>query len=88
MNTVDIYPKIIDRQKLKENSQIIFRNRELIIEKEEQSVDNMVLRFKIGDGIKTYDALPYVSSLYSLFPEFCLCDSKYENSINIHLKED
>ena len=80
-------PKMFNKDYLNENGHIIFRERELIIEKEQKG-ENTMLRFKIGDGVKPYNALQYISSMYALFPKICLCDTNYDNCLNIKFSED
>ena len=63
MNCLSLIPKTYDKDTIR-GSVKIFRDRELIVESEGTG-DNTVLRFKIGDGVKPYSALPYVSSMYS-----------------------
>jgi hypothetical protein len=67
----------------------VFRNRELIIEKESDGVEeHTVFRFKIGDGLTTYKNLKYVSSMYSLLPEICLCNKDYSSKLVINFNEE
>jgi hypothetical protein len=73
---------MFDREYLKQHNNIVFKDRELIIEKE-QNGENTMLRFKIGDGVKPYGLLQYVSSLYALFPNICLCDNEYKSCLTI-----
>lgn len=75
-------PKVYSREYLKENGHLIFKKRELIIEREEIG-ENVMLRFKIGDGVRPYSMIQYVSSLYALYPEICMCDKEYNTCLNI-----
>ena len=86
MKEFTIMPKMYDRQYLKDHCNMIFKNRELIIESE-KSGENTTLRFKICDGHTPYSSLNYISSLYALYPQFCLCDSSYNNCVNISFEE-
>jgi hypothetical protein len=82
-----LIPKIFDRSYLKNNPNIVFRDRELVVEKDRMG-ENTVLRFKIGDGIRTYDMLQYVSSLYALYPNICLFDKNYDNCFTVLFNND
>ena len=82
MKEFTIITKIYDKQYLKDHNNIVFKDRELIIERE-VSGENVMLRFKIGDGIKQYNSLQYVSSLYALFPNICLCDKEYKSCFTL-----
>lgn len=82
MNTVKVYPKEYTREYMKDHGNMIFRERELIVEKD-MNGDNVVLRFKIGDGIRPYSQLQYISSLYALFPEVSLFNKDYSNGITL-----
>lgn len=86
MKEFKVFPKMYDRSYLKDHGDLIFRDRELVIERE-MTGDNVVLRFKIGDGIRPYSALQYVSSMYALYPSVCLFDGKYENCIELSFEE-
>ena len=87
MKNMTIIPNIYDKSYLIEHSSRVFKARELIIEREIVG-DQTMLRFKIGDGVKPYSALQYVSSLYALFPKIDLCDTEYKNCITISFKKD
>lgn len=86
MKEFTIVPKMYDRQFLKENNNMVFKNRELIVEKE-TSGENVTLRFKIGDGHTPYQFLNYISSLYALYPEFCMCDTEYKSCAVISFED-
>ena len=69
---------------MKENGSIVFLDRELIVEVSEGSdSSNTVYRFKVGDGVTPYSQLPYVSSIYSLFPFVNIFDKNYSKGIEI-----
>ena len=82
MNQVKICPKEYTRDYMKDHGNMIFRDREIVVEKD-QNGDNVVLRFKIGDGVRPYNQLQYVSSLYSLFPEVSFFNKDYSNGITL-----
>lgn len=82
MVSLTVIPKRFERSSIK-NSDIVFRDRELIVEYEGNDVSNQVLRFKIGDGIHQYKDLSYVSSLYALYPHIMLYDSNYTHCIKM-----
>ena len=83
---MNIIPKAYTRDYLDENSNIVFRDRELIVEVDKgTSKDDTTFRFKIGDGIKSYSALPYISSLYALFPKVVLYNIDYSTELAISL---
>lgn len=81
MKSLSILPKTFNKEDIK-GSAIIFRDRELVVESDGDG-DNTVLRFKIGDGIKPYNALPYVSSMYALYPFVYLYNKDYTNCIKL-----
>lgn len=82
---ITIIPKILTKEYLTKNSSIVFKNRELIIEKDFDGIDeHTVYRFKIGDGISSYQNLKYVSNIYSLLPEFSLCNKDYSSELVIN----
>ena len=89
MNELTIVPKIINKSQLSTNGNLFIPiDRELIIEEDMQTPDDkssIIYRFKIGNGISSYKELPYVSSLYSLFPKVLFCDSSYENCLTLKL---
>ena len=88
MATIKLVPKAFTKEYLKQNASTVFQDRELIVEVEKGSTkENTVLRFKIGDGVKPYSQLPYVSSLYALFPSVNLCDNNYQNILKISLED-
>jgi hypothetical protein len=83
---------VIKLKKLKKSEladmHFVPKDRELIVEEDvKDSDDKSVYRFKVGDGMRTYSDLPYVSSLYSLFPNVLLCDQNYTRSIELKFKE-
>lgn len=82
MKEFTLVPNMYDRKYLRENGHKIFKDRELIIEKD-VSGENVMLRFKIGDGIRPYSELQYISSMYALYPSICLCDSEYETCFKL-----
>ena len=86
MKEFTVIPKIFDKSYLKDNCNLIFKDRELITEKEVNG-ENVTLRFKLGDGHTPYKDLRYISSLYALYPNFYLCDSSYNGCINISFNE-
>lgn len=86
MKEFTVFPKVYDRKYLKEHDHIIFKNRELVIERDGTG-DNVMLRFKIGDGIRPYRDLQYISSMYALYPSVCLFDGDYENCFTLSFEE-
>jgi hypothetical protein len=83
---------VIKLKKLKKSeladTHFVPKDRELIVEEDvKDSDDKSVYRFKVGDGMRPYSDLPYVSSLYSLFPNVLLCDTNYTRSIELQFKE-
>ena len=90
MKNIDVVAKQFDRKYLKENNHIVFKNRELIIEREtsDDPESGDMFRFKIGDGITPYRNLKYTSTIYALFPNVCLYDSNYETCVSISLGGD
>ena len=88
MKQLDVVVKEFSRDYLKENGTIIFRNREFIVEKDDSNPENVMYRFKIGDGVLPYSALPYISNLYALFPNFTLFDKQYTHCINIKFSNE
>ena len=87
MKELNVLSKVFDKEYLKENGHIIFKNRELIVERD-KGVDesDTTYRFKIGDGITPYNSLKYISSIYNLFPSFTYYDKDYETAIHFSLK--
>ena len=86
MNNLTIAIKKFTKKYLSENSQIVFKNRELIMEEDNDGVrEHIVYRFKIGDGVTPYNELRYISSLYSLIPNVIFYDSDYKNSVVLEL---
>lgn len=81
--------KTFDKKYLKQNSTIIFKNRELIVEMEKpDSVeDEPTYRFKVGDGITPYALLPYVSSLYALVPDICFYNKDSTSCVKLNFLE-
>lgn len=89
MNNLNVLMKKFTKDYLKSNSDIVFKNRELIIEEDCDGVsEHSVFRFKIGDGITPYCDLKYISSLYTLFPNIILYDEDYNNSITLKFTEE
>ena len=87
MESVVVKLKRLKKSELAE-THFIPKCRELIIEEDvNESADKTVCRFKIGDGMRQYSDLPYISSLYSLFPSVLLCDQNYTRSIELKFKE-
>ena len=83
---------VIELKKMKKselvNSAFVPKLRELIVEEDVgDSEDKAVYRFKIGDGMRRYSELPYISSIYSLFPTVLLCDPNYTRSVELKFKE-
>lgn len=76
---------VFDKKYLSENSHLVFRYRELIveIEKSDNPEQTDTYRFKIGDGVTPYKDLKYVSTIYSLFPSFKLFDRDYKKCVEI-----
>lgn len=64
---------------------MILRDKELLVETEGED-NELVVRFKIGDGKTTYSQLKYISSLYDLFPNFKLYNNDYSLGINVNFK--
>jgi hypothetical protein len=65
---------------------MILKNRELLVETEGEG-DELVVRFKLGDGKTTYSQLKYISSLYDLFPNFKMYNNDYSLGINVNFKD-
>lgn len=79
-----IVPKAYTKKYLEENSSIVFKDREFIVEVEKgTNSEDSTLRFKVGDGVRPYYSLPYVSSLYALFPNIKLCNVDYSKELSI-----
>ena len=53
------------------------------IEKSDNPEQTDTYRFKIGDGVTPYKDLKYVSTIYSLFPNFKLFDREYKKCVEI-----
>lgn len=87
MGSVKLIPKLLNRKYVLENDNIIPKDREFIVE-----VDNGVdeesttYRFKIGDGKTVYSKLPYISSIYALFPKFMLYSKQYDKSVEVNFR--
>jgi hypothetical protein len=81
--------KTFDKEYLKQNSTIIFKSRELIveIEKPDNVEDEPTYRFKVGDGITPYTLLPYVSSLYALVPNICFYNKDSTSCVKLNFLE-
>ena len=87
MDVYSVIPKAYDKKYLEEHSNIIFRERELIIEVEKGTTpEDTIFRFKVGDGIKPYNALSYSSSIYALFPKIILYNTDYSKGISLSLE--
>lgn len=87
MKELNVLAKVFDRNYLKEHAHIIFKDRELIIEKDSGiGEQDTTYRFKIGDGITPYSNLSYISSIYNLFPNFTYYDNDYTTAIHFSLK--
>lgn len=81
--TAKSYPKEDMKTKY---SDIILKDRELLVETEGEG-DELIVRFKVGDGKTPYSQLKYISTLYDLYPNFKLYSSDYTLGLNIALKE-
>lgn len=81
--------KTFDKEYLKQNSTIIFKSRELIveIEKPDNAEEEPTYRFKVGDGITPYTLLPYVSSLYALVPNICFYNKDSTSCVKLNFSE-
>ena len=88
MKQLDVVVKEFSREYLKENGTMIFQDRELIVEKDQTSPENVMYRFKLGNGILPYSELPYISNLYALFPNFKLFNKQYTQCINIKFSNE
>lgn len=87
MKELNVLAKVFDKEYLRENNHIIFKNRELIVERDPGTDDSdTTYRFKIGDGVTPYRDLKYISSIYNLFPSFTYYDKDYETAIHFNLK--
>lgn len=88
MNNLTITVKKFTKEYLKENSDIVFRNRELIVEEDDDGIqEHKVYRFKLGDGVTPYRNLKHISSLYALLPDVIFYDNTYKNSLTIKFTE-
>lgn len=67
------------------NNDTILKDRELLVETEGEG-NELVARFKMGDGKTPYSQLKYIASLYDLFPNFKLFSADYSLGFNIQLK--
>lgn len=88
MKVISIKLKKYTKEYLLKNHDKVFQNRELVIEVDNSTVDDPVYRFKVGDGVSPYSELKYISTLYSLYPMFCICNESYTNKINLSLDGD
>jgi hypothetical protein len=88
MKEISIKLKKYTKDYLSKNSDKVFQNRELVVEVDNSVPDDPVYRFKLGDGVSPYKELKYISSLYSLYPSFCICNESYTNKINLSLDGD
>ena len=84
--------KIIAKSKTREEmtttgADLILKDRELLLETEGVD-DKFTVRFKIGDGATPYKELPYISSIYKLFPNFTLYNNNYTFGVDVLFKED
>lgn len=85
-NITDVIVKYKSRSEMsKEGLDLILKDRELIVETEGEN-ETFIARFKIGDGKTPYCQLPYISSIYKLFPDFILYNQSYTYGIKINLK--
>ena len=83
---VDITAKSYSKEDMKNQyNSLILKNRELLVETEGEG-DELIVRFKIGDGKTPYSQLKYISTLYDLFPNFQLFSKDYSLGLNIQLK--
>jgi hypothetical protein len=82
---IDINVKTFPKKEMQANSDTILKARELLVETEGEG-DELVARFKIGDGKTPYSQLKYIATLYDLFPNFKLCNKDYSLALNINLK--
>lgn len=82
-----VIPKSFTRDYMwSDGSSIILKDREILVESEGEG-DTLTLRFKIGDGVTPYSKLPYVSSMYSLFPNVMFYNKSGTNAIDIRFKD-
>lgn len=89
MKGINIAPKKFSREYLRDHGNIIFKDRELVVEEEAGTdTDNTILRFKIGDGKTPYRQLKYASSLYSLYPKITFYDEEYTSYISLNFGGD
>ena len=58
---------------------MILKDRELLVETEGEG-DELIVRFKVGDGKTPYPQLKYISTLYDLFPNFKLYSKSRRSS--------
>lgn len=82
-----IIPKTIMKSDISNKEDFIPKVRELIAEQEGFG-DTKILRFKLGDGVTPFSELPYVQSLYNLYPNFILYNANYTQSININFNNE
>lgn len=89
MKGIKISPKKFSKDYLKQHGDIIFKNRELVIE-EDKGTDSSstTQRFKIGDGFTPYSALKYASSVYAFYPEIIFYDDTYNNYVAVQFGGD
>lgn len=67
------------------NNDTVLKQRELLVETEGEG-NELVARFKVGDGKTPYSQLKYIATLYDLFPNFKLYSADYSLGFNIQLK--
>ena len=67
------------------NNDTVLKQRELLVETEGEG-NELVARFKVGDGKTPYSQLKYIATLYDLFPNFKLFSADYSLGFNIQLK--
>lgn len=84
--SIDINVKTVSKEDMRTNNMdTILKSRELLVETEGEG-NELIARFKIGDGKTPYSQLKYIASLYDLFPNFKLCTKDYSLELNINLK--
>lgn len=82
-----VLAKSLTREQLQRNNSLILKDRELLVETEGEG-NELVVRFKIGDGKTPYSQLKYIATLYDLFPNFKLYNTDYSLGFNIKLKDE
>ena len=82
-NTTQLIMKSKTKEELQDIAHtLVLRDRELLVETEGVG-ETLTARFKIGDGVTPYSDLPYISSIYKLFPNFVLYNNNYNIGVNI-----